>query len=138
MKKIFLHILYIIPWYIFIYIIFIHNKLTSYNSIILSTYIILNFLISYSIFNTITKSNLYYKLVVLANYILNQTLLLNIFYIKDFMLTFINTTSIFISSLYLYEATYNINKHYATYLLPFIIISLISLFISLILVFIHI
>ncbi len=138
MKKIFSYLIYIFPWYIFIYILFIYNKLTIYKTLILSTYIILNFPISYSILNTIYKSKLYYKLLVFINYILYQALLLNIFYNKNNMIIFINSTSLFISSLYLYEASYNIDSKNAHYLLPFIIFSLISLFISLIVVFIQV
>lgn len=87
---------------------------------------ILYILISISIFKTINNSTLEYKKSLLINYFSNQIFTFLFFSIKSPFLALIDTVIIFISSLFLYYETKNINNTFKL-LIPYIIWNLFAL-----------
>lgn len=65
-----------------------------------------------------------YKLTLLTNYLFNQSFIPTFFLLKNSFLGFISTLGTFISSLFLYEETYNINKKSTRYLDLYVLFSL--------------
>ena len=65
-----------------------------------------------------------YKLTLLTNYLFNQSFIPTFFLLKNSFLGFISTLGTFISSLFLYEETYNINKKSTKYLDLYVLFSL--------------
>lgn len=139
-KKILKYLLFLLPWGVSS--IFAMNNYSYYNSLNLPffappsivfpiVWTILYLLIAYSIYKVFPVSDKYYKKVLLINYIANQLFTFLFFGLKNTFLAFVDTVLVFVSSLYLYEATYNIDKKAAKLLIPYIIWSLFALVLSL-------
>ena len=137
MKKIINYFLLLIPWFIFIFLIYYSKNLNIINYILLFTIGLINILISYTIINIFPKSHCYYKIVLIINYIINQIFLSYLFYLNNKMTLFISSVALFISSLYLYESSYTIDSKIAIFLIPYIVFSLFFSFYMLIMVFIN-
>ena len=137
MKKIINYFLLLIPWFIFIFLIYYSKNLNIINYILLFTIGLINILISYTIINIFPKSHCYYKIVLIINYIINQIFLSYLFYLNNKMTLFISSVALFIRSLYLYESSYTIDSKIAKFLIPYIVFSLFFSFYMLIMVFIN-
>ena len=82
----------------------------------------------YKVYPTSDKA---YKKVLLINYLSNQLFTILFFNLENLFLSFVDTVIVFMSSLYLYEATYNYDKSVSKYLIPYIIWNLFALILSL-------
>ena len=71
--------------------------------------------------NNIPKS---YKSTLLINYLFNQSFIPTFFLLKNCFLGFISTLGTFITTLFLYEKTYNINEKSTKYLDLYVLFSL--------------
>ena len=67
----------------------------------------------------------------IINYLSNQLFTILFFNLENLFLSFVDTVIVFMSSLYLYEATYNYDKSVSKYLIPYIIWNLFALILSL-------
>ncbi len=143
-KKIFLYLLLLLPWFIssifafdtsyyqeIVLPFFAPNKIIFpivwtiiYLMIAFSEWIIVN---EYSIKN-ISKS---YKIRLIINYLFNQSFPLFFFTLKSPFLGFVSSIGTFISSLYLYEESTNLNKKSSKYLNLYILWNLFATVLSL-------
>ena len=82
---------------------------------------VLYILISISIYKVIKNSTSNYKIYLLINYLSNQLYTLCFFVIKNNFLAFCDCLIVFISSLYLYVETKNMNNKVSLYLIPYLI-----------------
>lgn len=139
-KKILKYILYLFPW--FLSSILPYKKYNYYNSLNLPFFAppkiifpivwsILFILIAYTIYKVYPTSDKAYKKVLLINYLSNQLFTILFFNLENLFLSFVDTVIVFMSSLYLYEATYNYDKSVSKYLIPYIIWNLFALILSL-------
>lgn len=139
-KKILKYILYLFPW--FLSSILSYKKNNYYNSLNLPFFAppkiifpivwsILFILIAYTIYKVYPTSDKAYKKVLLINYLSNQLFTILFFNLENLFLSFVDTVIVFMSSLYLYEATYNYDKSVSKYLIPYIIWNLFALILSL-------
>ena len=76
-------------------------------------------------------SDKYYKKVLLLNFIFNQLYTSLFFFLKSPFLGFTDTVLVFITSLYLYEATFSLNKKASKFLIPYILWNIFALILSL-------
>lgn len=99
------------------------------------TWLILYVLISISIYMVSKKSNILknkdYLYVLITNYLANQLFSFAFFYLMSPFLAFVMTSITFISSIFLFIETKNINKKASYYLIPYIIFSSYALIVSL-------
>lgn len=136
-KKILTFIICLIIWYLSNLIKIDPTYYTSLRlpfftpSTILFTFIqtITNIGIAISMYSILTKSKLKdipksYKLTLLTNYLFYQSFIPVFFLLKKTFLGFISTLGTFISALFLYEETYNINEKSTKYLDPYVLFSL--------------
>lgn len=143
LKKIFLFILCLIPWF-FSSLIPINNKF--YNSLLLPfftppnifygiawtiTYIGIAISI-YQIISAYTWKNVpqSYKKTLLINYLFNQSFMLVFFALKNTFLGFISCLGTFISCLFLYEETTKLQEKSTKYLNPYVLLSLFATVLS--------
>lgn len=94
---------------------------------------ILYFLITLSIILTTNKNNTSknYYISLTINYFLNQFFSIIFFNYQNLFLSFVCCLFVFISSIYLFNETYNINKKASILLLPYIIWTLLATILSL-------
>ena len=144
-KKLFTLFPCIIPWFIFYLISPDYNY---YNTIILPFFappqpfyiiiwISLYILIGISVYIIIKNYKLKdipksYKKILLINYILNESYILIFYKLKNIFLSFVIATSIFIASLFLYNETNKLNEKSTKFLDLYIIFSLFTSILSLI------
>lgn len=139
-KKILKYVLYLLPWFFSSILSIGHYK--YYNSLNLPFFAppnilfsiiwsILFILIAYTIYKIYPTSDKYYKKVLLINYFSCQLFTILFFNLENLFLAFIDTVIVFISSLYLYEATHNYDKKLSKFLIPYIIWNLFALILSL-------
>lgn len=93
-------------------------------------------LIAFSIYKVIRESGFRnlpnsYKRVLLINYIANQSFTLVFFLLQNTFLGFVSCITTFISSLFLYEETTNIDEKSTKYLNPYVLLSLFATVLSL-------
>ena len=143
-KDIILFILTLLPWLIS-GILFPYNKnfyealrIPSFalpGSIIGITWLILYILISISIYIISKKINILknndYLYILITNYLANQLFSFVFFYLMSPFLAFIMTTITFISSIFFFIETREINKKASYFLIPYIIFSGYALIVSL-------
>lgn len=146
-KKTLKYLLCLLPWFISGLLFKIDKN--YYKSLILpffasSTIIspiiwtILYILISISIYKTIErKTTTNYKIYLFINYFSNQFFTLCFFIIKNNFLAFSDSLIVFISSLYLYVETKNLNKKAAFYLVPYIVWNLFATILSITIFFLN-
>lgn len=143
-KNILLFVGLLIPWLIS-GIIFPYNnefysllKLPSFvlpGNVIGIVWLILYVLITISLYKVIKVTNIFkntdYLYVLVTNYLANQLFSFVFFYLMSPFLGFIMTTITFLSSIFLYIETKNINKKASYYLIPYIVFSAYALIVSL-------
>ena len=81
--------------------------------------------------NGLKKINKSYKITLLINYLANQSFQLVFFIIKNNFLGFILCIITFITSLFLYKETKDVNNSSAKFLIPYIIFTLYATILSL-------
>ena len=129
-KKIIKYLLCLLPW--FLSSIIFRIDANYYDSLNLPffaplkivfpiVWTLLYILISISIYKVISNSNSNYKIYLLINYLSNQLFTLFFFVIKSNFLGFVDSLIVFVSSLYLYAETKNINDDAGKYLVPYMI-----------------
>lgn len=139
-KKIFKFLLFLLPW--FFSSLFMISNNDYYSSLNLPFFAppgyvfgivwpILFILIAISIYMVWDYSEKYYKKVLLINFIFNQLYTFCFFFLKSPFLGFVDTVLVFITSLYLFEATYELNKKASKFLIPYIIWNIFALILSL-------
>ena len=143
-KDILRFIIILLPWLIS-GIIFPYNKdfyetlrIPSFalpGFIIGITWIILYILISISIYIISKKINILkntdYLYILITNYLANQLFSFAFFYLMSPFLAFVMTSITFISSIFLFIETREINKKASYFLIPYIIFSTYALIVSL-------
>ena len=143
-KDILRFIIILLPWLIS-GIIFPYNKdfyetlrIPSFalpGFIIGITWIILYILISISIYIISKKINILkntdYLYILITNYLANQLFSFAFFYLMSPFLAFVMTSITFISSIFLFIETKEINKKASYFLIPYIIFSAYALIVSL-------
>lgn len=132
MKKVFLYIILLIPWFLSS----LFNQCTSYFDVLNLPFFalpkwaygivwpILYLLIAYSIYlvyQEVKFTNKNYNTSLIANYIFNQLYIPLFFCLKSPMLGLIVSIGIFITSLFLYLETKAISKKSSKFLIPYII-----------------
>lgn len=137
MKKVFLFIIILVPW--FLSSLLFRDCLSYFDTINIPFFAlpkqlygivwgILYILISVSIYKIYQNNRLKdvknYNLILLINYIFNQLYLFLFFCLKNPLLGLIDALLIFISSLYLYIETKELDKDSAKYLVPYIIFNI--------------
>ena len=139
-KKILKYILFLLPW--FLSSILSSSKYNYYNSLNLPffsppkiifpiVWFVLFILIAYTVYKVYPTSDKAYKKALFINYLSNQLFTILFFNFENLFLSFVDTVIVFMSSLYLYEATYNYDKAVSKYLIPYIIWNLFALILSL-------
>lgn len=143
-KDVLLFIGLLIPW-LLSGILFPYNetfyemlKLPSFvlpGSTIGTIWLILYTLITISLYKVIKTTNIFknsdYLYILITNYLANQLFSFTFFYLMSPFLGFIMTTITFLSSIFLYIETKNINKKASYYLIPYIAFSAYALIVSL-------
>lgn len=143
-KNILIFIICLIPWFLTYFIPFDYS---FYNTIKLpffappNLFYIIAWTITYigiaiTIYNIVTTYKFKdipksYKLILLINYIFNQSFTIVFFGFKNLFLGFISCLGSFITSLYLYEQTNNLNKKITKYLNPYILLGVFATILSL-------
>lgn len=137
MKKVFLFIIILVPW--FLSSLLFRDCLSYFDTINIPFFAlpkqlygivwgILYILISVSIYKIYQNNRLKdvknYNLILLINYIFNQLYLFLFFCLKNPLLGLIDALLIFISSLYLYIETKELDKDSAKYLVAYIIFNI--------------
>ena len=139
-KKILKYILFLLPW--FLSSILSSSKYNYYNSLTVPffappkiifpiVWFVLFILIAYTVYKVYPMSDKAYKKALFINYLSNQLFTILFFNLENLFLSFVDTVIVFMSSLYLYEATYNYDKAVSKYLIPYIIWNLFALILSL-------
>ena len=129
-KKIIKYLLILLPW--FISSIIFKVDTTYYKNLNLPffapppiifpiVWTILYILLAISIYMVINNSTTNYKIYLFINYLSNQLYTLCFFVIKNNFLAFTDCLIVFISSLYLYIETKNIDNKSSKYLIPYLI-----------------
>lgn len=144
MKKILLFIGILIPWFLSSLLPVDYNYYKSINLpsfappsifyIIAWTIIYIG--ISISIYQILSKYKIKdlpssYKTTLIVNYLFNQSFQLVFFILKNNFLGFISCLGTFISTLYLYSETKNLNDKSTKYLIPYILLSIFASILSL-------
>lgn len=144
LKVVLKFLLILLPWFIS-GLLFPYNKdfyetlkIPSFalpGTIIGITWLILYILISISIYIVSKRTNILknkdYSYVLITNYLANQLFSFTFFYLMSPFLAFIMTSITFISSIFLFIETRNINKKASYFLIPYIIFSSYALIVSL-------
>ena len=144
MKKILLFIGILIPWFLSSLLPVDYNYYKTINLpsfappsifyIIAWTIIYIG--ISISIYQILSKYKIKdlpssYKTTLIVNYLFNQSFQLVFFILKNNFLGFISCLGTFISTLYLYSETKNLNEKSSKYLIPYILLSIFASVLSL-------
>ena len=143
-KNIISFIIILLPWLIS-GIIFPYNeafykslnipKFALPGSVIGITWLVLYILISISIYIISKKINILknndYLYILITNYLANQLFSFAFFYLMSPFLAFVMTTITFISSIFFYIETKEINKKASYFLIPYIIFSAYAFVVSL-------
>lgn len=151
LKKIFLFILCLVPWFISSLFPVDYNYYESLNlpffappSIFYGivwpiVYILIALNVS-SLFNTYKFKDIpwTYKITLLINYIFNQSYIIVAFLLKNNFLGFVSCLGTFISGLFLYEETYQLKSEKIKLLLPYLALSLFASILSLTIYFLNI
>lgn len=143
MKNFFLFIIILVPW--FLSSVLFRDCLGYFDTINTPFFTlpkqlygivwgIIYILISISVYkiyqNNRIKDVKNYNLILLINYLFNQLYLYLFFCLKNPLLGLIDCLLIFISSLYLYIETRDLNKDYSKYLKPYIIFNIYATLLS--------
>lgn len=144
LKKVFLFILCLLPWFA---TSLIPIDLEFYQSLKLPfftpppifytiTWTITYIGISISVFNLINKYSWKslpktYKKTLLINYIFNQLFTIVFFYLQSTFLGFVTSLGTFVSCLFLYEETANLDEKSTKYLNAYVLLSLFATILSL-------
>ena len=142
-KKVFIYILCLIPWFLSSLIPFnteFYNSLnlpffnppiSFYPIVWIITYICIS-ISTYKIVSIYEPKDLnrYYKILII-NYLFNQSFSLFFFLLKSLFLTFISCLGTFISTLFLYEEITFLDEKSTKYLNPYVLLSLFSTVLSL-------
>ncbi|MBE6157447.1 MAG: tryptophan-rich sensory protein [Firmicutes bacterium] len=144
MKKILLFIGILIPWFLSSLLPIDYNYYKSINlpsfappSIFyIIAWTIIYIFISISIYQILNKYKIKdlpssYKATLIVNYLFNQSFQLVFFILKNNFLGFISCLGTFISVLYLYSETKNLNEKSTKYLVPYILLSIFASILSL-------
>lgn len=144
LKKVFIYILCLLPWFLSYLIPYDYSyyqtiKLPFFapdNIFYIVAWTIVYILIAYSMYKVFISYKFKevpnsYKIVLLINYICNQSYSLFFFGLKNPFLGFISCITTFITSLFLYQETTNIKEDSNKYLNPYIILSLFATILSL-------
>lgn len=150
MKKIFTFILVLIPWFLsgllfasnFSFYESINKPIFALpKSLFFPVWTILYILIALSItiliYQNYIKYEKDYKTALLSNYIFNQLFLFFFFTLENIFLGFIDAILIFITSLFLYYETKELNKKAAYALLPYVFFSLYAVILTLVVYFMN-
>lgn len=151
LKKIFLFILCLVPWFISSLFPVDYNYYESLNlpffappSIFYGivwpiVYILIALNVS-SLFNTYKFKDIpwTYKLTLLINYLFNQSYIIVSFLLKNNFLGFVSCLGTFISGLFLYEETYQLKSEKIKLLLPYLALGLFASILSLTIYFLNI
>ena len=151
LKKIFLFILCLFPWFLSSLLPVDYNYYESLNlpffappSIFYGivwpiVYILIALNVS-SLFSTYKFKDIpwSYKLTLLINYLFNQSYIFTGFVLKNNFLGFVSCIGTFISGLFLYEETYQIKCEKIKLLLPYLALSLFASILSLTIYFLNI
>ena len=143
MKKFFMFILILIPWFLSS---LLFNDNSFYQTLNLPffalpgwaygiVWTILYFLIAISIYK-IYSNNKYsniksYNIALLLNYVFNQLYTFLFFNLHNLFLSFLDTTLILISAINLYDETKKIDENASKFLIPYILFSLFASILSL-------
>lgn len=151
MKNLFLYLFILISWFIGGFLF--RDTTNFYNQLNLPFFALPGFLygivwtilfimISYSIYLVFkeNKNNIpgSYLIVLILNYIINQTYTLFLFNFKNLFLSFINTILILITTLILYDQTKKINEKASKFLIPYLLFSIFAVILSLTIYFMNI
>ena len=144
LKKIFIYILCLTPWFLNNILPINYNYFNEINlpfftppPLFYSIYwTIIYILISISIYNIFISFKfkdikISYKITLLINYIFNQSFPILFFMLKNPFLGFISSLGTFISTLFLYEETALIQSKQSKLLIPYILLSLFASILSL-------
>lgn len=151
MKNLFLYLFILTSWFIGGFLF--RDTTNFYNKLNLPFFALPGFLygivwtilfimISYSIYLVFkeNKNNIpgSYLIVLILNYIINQTYTLFLFNFKNLFLSFINTILILITTLILYDQTKKINEKASKFLIPYLLFSIFAVILSLTIYFMNI
>lgn len=143
MKKIFLYLSFLLPWFIG-GLIFGYNE-AFYSSLNIPVFalpgktisiiwVILYILISYSIYLTYKSNNVFknhdYLYVLLTNYLANMTFPYFFFSLKSPFFGFISTVIVLVSSIFLFIETKNISKKASYFLIPYLVYNIYAFILS--------
>lgn len=132
----FWYLIFLIPWFLsgilfrgdFHYYFELNLPVWAPKPIIFTFgWIILYFLIAYSVCHVFKKSSSNYKIYLVINYFSNQLFLICFFGIKDLFLSLVDVLIVLISSMYLYVETRILKKRYSWYFIPYMIWNLVAL-----------
>ncbi len=143
-KNVLLFIALLIPW-LLSGILFPYNNsfylmlelpsLVLPGNIIGIVWLILYALITISLYKVVKTTNIFknsdYLYVLITNYLANQLFSFAFFYLMSPFLGFIMTTITFLSSIFLYVETRNVNKKASYFLIPYMVFSTYALIVSL-------
>lgn len=144
LKKLFIFILCLLPWFVSSIVPVDYNYFESINTPFFTPpklfypiawtiiYILIALTVTYVINNYKLKNlSLGYKLSLITNYIFNQSYILLFFGLKNNFLGFVSCLGTFITALFLYQETSVYSKKVARLLDPYIILSLFATILSL-------
>ncbi|MFA5602970.1 MAG: TspO/MBR family protein [Bacilli bacterium] len=144
MKKIIIFPIFLIPWFLGLLIFNIDSSyfnnlnipffISSLNKLfIFLTIVYINIAISIHIIyikhKDIKKTRTYYKLII-TNYILNQLSIFCLFTIKDYLLFFLNSITLLVSTLWLYKSIKKLDKIASLFIIIYIIWSFLQTILS--------
>lgn len=150
MKKIFLYLLLLIPWFLSGFLF--RNYISFFDTLNLPffalpkslygiTWTILYFLIAYSTFLIYQydsfKEVKSYSIALLINYVFNQLYLFSFFFLESTFLGLINALLILISSLFLYVETKQLNIKASKLLKPYLLFTIYAVILSLVIYFMN-
>lgn len=128
-KKILNYLLFLLPWFLSTLLVrdFSYYKELNQPFFAPPTWVfpvvwtILYILVAYSIYKVFNKRNKEYLIALIVNYISNQLFTILFFLLEKNFLAFVDTLIVFISSLYLYYETKEIDNKYSKFIIPYII-----------------
>lgn len=128
-KKFLNYILFLLPWFLSTLIVRDYSYYKGLNQpffapaawIFPVVWTILFILIAYSIYKVFNKRNKEYLISLIVNYVSNQLFTIFFFLLKNNFLAFVDTLMVFISSLYLYYETKEIDNNSSKFIIPYLI-----------------
>ena len=143
-KKIFIYLLVLLPWFVtsflpldYDYLNTIHKPFfTPPNYFYAISWTIIYLLVAYTVYSIvisykwkeIPKS---YKITLLANYLFNQSFVVVFFLLKNNFLGFLSCVLTLVSTLFLYEETSLLHSKKKYFLIPYILLSIFAVILSL-------